>query len=233
MTGIAYDPDKVGEITKLSDLWDTKYAGKVGMFSDTQELANFGLLVLGLNPDSSTPDDWDRAAKKLQDQKSAGIVRNYYDQSYIDALASGEVWITQAWSGDILQRNISDGSNLKFVIPQEGGTIWTDNMAIPITAENPVDALMLLDFFYDPAIAASLAEYIGYVTPVPDAKAAMQADAAAASDDATKTYIEGLVANPTVFPDGATYQKLHYYVDFATSDLQQKFQSTFEPIVLS
>jgi len=233
MTGIAYDPEKVGEITKLADLWDPQYAGKVGMFSDTQELANFGLLVLGLDPDTSTPADWDKAAKKLKDQKDAGIVRNYYDQSYIDALASGEVWITQAWSGDILQRNLSDGSNLQFIIPEEGGTIWTDNMAIPSTAENPVDALMLLDFFYDPAIAASLAEYIGYVTPVPSAKAAMQADADAAPDDDTKSYIEDLIANPTIFPDDGTYQKLHYYVDFETTELQQQFQSTFEPIVLS
>ena len=59
------------------------------MYSDTQELANFGLLVLGIDPATSTPDDWQQAADKLKEQKDAGIVRNYYDQSYIDALGSG------------------------------------------------------------------------------------------------------------------------------------------------
>ena len=54
-----------------------------------------------------------------------------------------------AWSGDIFQQ-VSDGTDLKFVIPEEGGTIWTDNMCIPKTAQNPVDALTLMDYFYQP-----------------------------------------------------------------------------------
>ena len=149
MTGIAYDPKKITRpITELADLWDPAFKGKVGMFSDTQELGNFAMLELGIDPAKSTPDDWRKAAEKLKQQKSAGLVRNYYDQSYVDALGKGEVWITQAWSGDIFQKNVSDGTDFKFVIPEEGGTIWTDNFAIPVTAQNPLDAIKLMDFFY-------------------------------------------------------------------------------------
>ncbi len=159
-------------------------------------------------------------------------MRKYYDQAYIDALGSGEVWITQAWSGDVLQKNTSDGTNLKFVIPNEGGTIWTDNFAIPITAVNPVDAIMCINFFYTPDIAASLAEYIGYVTPVPSAQPIMQKDADAAGPD-DKDYLQAVATSPLVFPDAATLGKLHYYRDFATAAEQQQFQDTFQPIVLS
>jgi spermidine/putrescine transport system substrate-binding protein len=234
MTGIAYDPSKVtAPITKLADLWNPAYAGKVGMYSDTQELANFGLLVLGIDPAKSTPDDWEKAATKLKEQKDAGIVRNYYDQSYIDALGSGEVWITQAWSGDVLQKNVSDGTNFEFVIPEEGGTIWTDNFAIPITAGNPVDAIMAIDFFYKTDVAATLAEYIGYVTPVPATQALIQQHADEAEDEEDKAYLEAIAKSPLVFPDAATYAKLHYYVDFETAALQRQFQSIFESIVLS
>jgi len=234
MTGIAYDPEKVSApITKLADLWNPAYAGKVGLFSDTQELANFGLLVLGIDPATSTADDWQKAADKLTEQKSAGIIRNYYDQSYIDALGSGEVWITQAWSGDVLQKNISDGTNFQFVIPEEGGTIWTDNFAIPRTAVNPVDAIMAIDFFYKTDIAATLAEYIGYVTPVPAAQDLIRQHAAEATDEEEKAYLQAIADSPLVFPDSATYGKLHYYVDFDTPAKQQEFQSIFEPIVLS
>ncbi len=234
MTGIAYDPSKIKDpITKLSDLWNPAYKGKVGMFSDTQELGNFGMMVLGIDPAKSTPDDWQRAADKLKEQKAAGIVRKYYDQSYIDALGSGEVWITQAWSGDILQKNVSEGRDFKFIIPDEGATIWTDNFAIPITAANPVDAIMCMDFFYKPEIAATLAEYIGYVTPVPDAKAIIQqaADAAKPGDD--KDYLQAIATSSLVFPDSATYAKLRYYRDFANAAEQNKYQTIFEPIVLS
>ena len=232
MTGIAYDPAKTGrEITKLADLWDPAFKGKVGMFSDTQELANFGLLKLGINPDKSTSDDWDKAAAELKKQKDAGIVRKYYDQSYVDALGHGEVWITQAWSGDIFQKNLSDNTNFKFVIPAEGGTIWTDNFTIPITAKAPVDAITLIDFFYRTDIAASLAEYINYVCPVPAAQAQIKADAAKLTGDDKQAMLD-VASSKLVFPSQDVYDKLHYYVSFDSVSDQQAFQKTFEPIVL-
>lgn len=232
MTGIAYDRKKTGrDITSLADLWDPAFKGKVGMFSDVQELGNFGLLALGINPDESTEDDWKKAAEHLKKQKSSGVVRNYYDQSYVDALGAGEVWLTQAWSGDIFQKNISDGTDFKFVIPQEGGTIWTDNMTIPITAKNPVDALMLMDFFYEVENAAALAEFISYVCPVPAAQAQMRADAAKLSGE-EKDALLGVADSKLVFPTATEYDKLHYYVSFEATAEQQKFQKIFEPIVL-
>ncbi|GLY04260.1 spermidine/putrescine ABC transporter substrate-binding protein [Actinoplanes sp. NBRC 101535] len=232
ITGIAYDPDKVGrKITKLADLWDPAFKGKVGMFRDPQELGNFGLLAAGITPAGSGEADWTAAAAKLKEQKDAGIVRQYYDQSYVDALGKGEVWITQAWSGDIFQKNVSDGTNFEFVIPEEGGTIWTDNMAIPITAANPVDAIMMMDFFYEVENAATLAEYINYVCPVPAAQAVIKEHAAAATGE-DKEYLTSVADSPLVFPAEADYSKLHYYVEFDTPQKQQAFTRTFEPIVL-
>jgi spermidine/putrescine transport system substrate-binding protein len=232
ITGIAYDPAKVKRpITKLADLWDPAFKGKVGMFSDTQELGNFGMMVLGIDPEKSTADDWKKAAAKLKEQKSQGIIRNYYDQSYIDALGKGEVWITQAWSGDVFQKNVSDGTNFKFVIPEEGGTLWTDNFTIPVTAKSPLDAITLIDFFYRTDMAASLAAYINYVTPVPSAQAQIKQNAAKATGD-KKAELTTVADSPLVFPTDADYAKLHYYRDFATSAEQQDFQRIFEPIVL-
>jgi spermidine/putrescine transport system substrate-binding protein len=232
ITGVAYDIKKTKrEIKSLADLWDPAFKGKVGMFSDTQELANFGLLKIGVDPAKSTPDDWQKAADELKKQKSAGIVRNYYDQSYIDALGKGEVWITQAWSGDVFQKNVSDGTDFRFVIPEEGGTIWTDNFTIPSTAKNPVDALMLIDFFYNVEIAASLAEYINYVCPVPAAQAQIRKDAGKLSGE-DRSAMQAVADSPLVFPREADYAKLHYYVDFDTVSAQQQFQKIFQPIVL-
>jgi spermidine/putrescine transport system substrate-binding protein len=233
ITGIAYNPKLTGrEITKLADLWDPAFKGKVGMFSDTQELGNFGMLINGVDPAKSTPDDWQKAADKLKEQKSSGVLRKYYDQSYIDALGKSEVWLTQAWSGDVFQKNLSEGNdNLKFVIPQEGGTIWTDNFAIPITATSPLDAIMLIDFFYQVDIQASLTEYINYVSPVPAAQKQIQADAAAAKGD-DKTTLNEVANSPLVFPSSADYGKLHYYREFTTPAEQQQYTKIFEPVVL-
>jgi spermidine/putrescine transport system substrate-binding protein len=74
-----------------------------------------------------------------------------------------------AWSGDVFLQNLSSGTDLRFVIPREGGNMWTDNMMIPRRAQNPVDAMMLMDWYYRPAIAAMLTEAINYIPPCPRA----------------------------------------------------------------
>jgi spermidine/putrescine transport system substrate-binding protein len=229
ITGIAYDPAKVGrELTSLADLWDPAFKGKIGMMSDPHELGNFGMLKLGISPEKSTEADWKRAADELTKQKP--LVRKYYDQGYIDDLGSGDIWIAQAWSGDVFQKNVSDGTNLKFVVPKEGGTLWTDNMMIPITAANPVGAIQLADFFYDPDIAASLAYYVNYITPVPATKAILQKNADQATGDDKASY-QALVDSPMVYPPDSVYANLHYYFSAKNSQEQQTYDGYFVPIV--
>ena len=121
ITGIAYDPRATGrEITSVKDLFDPAFKGKVGMMSDDTELGSVGMLALGIDPPTSTPADWRRAATLLEKQRDDGIVRQYYDQSYIKALEDGDTWISQAWSGDVFQASYSGFENLKFVDPRRG-----------------------------------------------------------------------------------------------------------------
>jgi spermidine/putrescine transport system substrate-binding protein len=231
-TGLAYDPTKTGRpITSLEDLKDPAFAGRVGLMSDVQELGNFGLWAVGKNPATSTPDDWEEAAAWLQDLKAKGAIRDFYDQDFIEALQGGDIWIAQAWSGDIFQQRL-EGSPLEFVIPDEGGTIWTDNMTIPVTAENPYDAITLMDYFYNTEVAATLAEYIGYITPVPGAKAAIEAHAADAESDEDREYYEEAASSPLIFPSAADYAKVSYYRDFANPVEEQDYNDIFEPVVL-
>jgi spermidine/putrescine transport system substrate-binding protein len=229
ITGIAYDPKKTGrEITSMQDLWDPAFKGKVGMMSDGQEIGNFGMFALGIDPERSTPADWQKAGAKLKEQKDKGIVRKYYEQDYIDALTRGDVWLTMAWSGDIFQQNLSEKSDLKFVIPKEGATIWTDNLMIPKTAENPVDAIMLMDYLYQPATAAKLTEIINYVTPVPAAKDVITADAAKASGADQKS-LQAVASSPLVFPSEADYAKLRHYRSLTPAE-EKAYNAVFQPI---
>src|SRR5215471_17558779 len=157
--------------TSVCVLFDKKYAGRVGMMSDPQELGSLGLLAIGVEPATSTESDWAKAAKRLQQQKSDGIVRAYYDQSYINALKNGDTVVSQAWSGDIFQADLnSKYKDLRLLIPTEGGMSWTDNMCIPMYAQNPKDAMTLMDYYYNPDVQAVVEYYNDYVCPVPAAK---------------------------------------------------------------
>jgi spermidine/putrescine transport system substrate-binding protein len=170
-TAIGYNGSVIKNPTSVGILFDKKYAGKVGMMSDPQELGSLGLLAIGVEPATSTESDWAKAAKKLQQQKSDGIVRAYYGQEYITALKNGDTVVSQAWSGDIFQADLnSKYKNLHLLIPSEGGMSWTDNMCIPMYAQNPKDAMTLMDYYFNPDVQAVVEYYNDYVCPVPAAK---------------------------------------------------------------
>ena len=230
MTGIGYDPKRVGKkITSWNDLLDPKLSGKVGMFADNEDLPNSALCAVGVNPETSTPSDWNKAADWLKKQQP--LVRKYYSQDYVGPLSKGDLYASMAWSGDIFQAN-ANGASLEFVIPNEGAPIWTDNMCIPAHASHPRDAMIYMDWVYQPKIAAMLADYINYITPVPAAQQIFQQDAKQATKKSDKEYYTGLAASPLVFPKTSDFSKLHRY-RVLTADEQVVWNNLFQPIYQS
>jgi spermidine/putrescine transport system substrate-binding protein len=146
-------------------------------------------------------------------------------------LSSGNAWISQAYSGDIYQLNNSGSPDIKFVIPEEGATYWTDNMAIPKNAKHPLDAITYMDYVYRPEVAAQLAEYIAYITPVPAAKEQLQAKAAKASGE-DKAYLDDLVTNPLIFPTADDLKNVKRYRALTVEE-EQVWDSIFQPVVQS
>jgi spermidine/putrescine transport system substrate-binding protein len=221
-TGIAYNSKLITRpITSLDDLMDPAFKGHVGMMNDNTELGSAALLKLGINPATSTPRDWRRAASWLHRQRS--LVSGYYDQSYIQYLENGDTWISQAWSGDIFQANQSGYPHLKFVTPKEGQMIWHDNMMIPRQAAHPLAALAWMNFYYTPRIAGIVEDWVNYVCPVPAARGYIA--------DVLK---DSTVANsPLVFPGRAVERVSYDYYVFRDYAEYQEWNDIFNPIIES
>ncbi len=198
LTGIAYRPEAVEALGRepksVADLWDPALTGRVGMFRDEMDLGSFGLMKIGVDPQRSSIYEWAEAADALREQRDSGIVQGYFDQEYLQALQRGDIWITQAWSGDIFQANQLGHPELRFVTPDEGAMLWTDNMMIPLHAANPADAMTYMDFVYQPEVAAMIADWVWYITPVPATESIIRDE-----------YGDEAVANsPLVFPDASS-----------------------------
>jgi spermidine/putrescine transport system substrate-binding protein len=233
-TGIGYNPQKTGrEITSWKDLTDPKFKGHIGMMANNEDLPNIALLAIGVDPHKSTETDWQKAADWLKSMKP--LVRNFYSQDYISGLASGDVWISMAWSGDVFQQNLSGkktGSELKFVIPEEGGLLWTDNFVILKGAKNPLSAMDLMDFYYQPSVAGPVTEYVNYISPVPDAQAVVKADAAKAKGS-DKSYLDAVATSFATFPGTSTYDNAVTYFTPKAGTQLNKWNSIFEPVYQS
>jgi spermidine/putrescine transport system substrate-binding protein len=240
-TAIGYNSAEIkhpGDTVEI--LFDKQYAGRVGMMSDPYDLGSIGLLAVGVDPATSTEADWHKAAAMLRKQKSDGIVRGYYDQNYIDNLKSGEVIVSMAFSGDIFQANLQQQyRDLKLLMPAEGGMFWTDNMCIPLHAQNPKDAMALMDYFYQPQIEAVVEYYNDYVCPVPDAQLVLRHPVGwAAQELAAMRHEIGeapsrTADSPLVFPTPAYRARSKYYRQFSSAEERALWDKLFGTIPAS
>jgi spermidine/putrescine transport system substrate-binding protein len=231
LVGLAYRPKLTKrKITSFKDLYDPAFKGKITMFGDDTDFPTLTMISLGIDPATSTEDDWKRTAEEMKRLRPQ--VREFVDNAgMVENLSSGNAWITQAYSGDIYQLQESGVEDAEFVIPSEGATFWTDNMAIPKNAKHPLDAITYMDYVYRPEVAAMLAAYIAYITPVPAAKEQMQAEAAKESGEDKQT-LEDLIADPLVFPTEAQLASFKRYRELTVEE-EQVWDALFQPIVQS
>ncbi len=217
LTGIGYDPDKVGgEITSIQELLENpKLKGKVTFLSEMPDTMGLMILDGGGDPSSVAKADFDKAIERLQQGVDSGQIRQFTGNDYSGLLAKGDVWACVAWSGDMVQLTL-DNPKLKFVLPEAGGMIFTDNMLVPTGGDVPT-AAAFMNYVYDPKVAAQIEAYVNYICPVQGAKEAMQA------------LDPSLAANPLIFPDAATLAKVKIF-DAAAAD-DKAYKAAFQAVV--
>jgi spermidine/putrescine transport system substrate-binding protein len=169
MTGIAYNAKLTSPITSVDQLLeDPKLKGKVTMLDNFSDSLGIVMQANGDDPSDVTDEAFERALDRVQAAVQSGQIRQFTGNDYTGPLSRGDLIACLAWSGDIVQLQ-ADNANLKWGIPSDGGMIWTDNMLIP-QGGDAYTASVYMNYVYDPKVAAKLAAYINYVTPVKGAK---------------------------------------------------------------
>ena len=215
MTGIGYDPKKVGgEINSIDELLtNPKLKGKVTMLTEFGDTIGLTMLANGDDPSKVTKASFDRAVKKVKAAVDSGQIRQFTGNDYAPLLAKGDVWAAMAWSGDMVQLQ-ADHPGLKWVLPKDGGIIWTDNMLIP-KGGNAYAASVLMNWYYRPEIAAKVEDYVNYICPVVGAAKALEK-------------IDPSVAkNPLIFPTKDMLANVHQIDAKAVNNAKykQEFQN--------
>ncbi|MFJ7074431.1 spermidine/putrescine ABC transporter substrate-binding protein [Streptomyces sp. NPDC098781] len=200
ITGIAYNHRRLGrEIRHVSDLWASDLKGRITLLSGLDEA--FALLMQGNGVDITrwTADDFHTVCDQVEDQVLKGQIRRFTGNDYIKDLSSGDVLACQAYSGDVIQLQ-ADDPDIRFVVPEEGAELWSESLMIPNLARHKTNAERLIDYYYEPEVAAELAAWVNYVCPVPAAQDVL----ASAKDEETAALAE----DPLIFPDAVMRERL-------------------------
>ncbi|RLT51457.1 MAG: extracellular solute-binding protein, partial [Chloroflexi bacterium] len=148
-------------------------AGKVTFLSEMRDTAGLVMAAMGLDPVNHAFSDFEKAMARLKAATDSGQIRAFTGNEYANDLAVGNIAACVAWSGDIIQLQL-DNPDLKFVVPAEGANLFSDNMLIPAKAAHKRNAEALMDYVYRPEVAAQIAAWVNYISPVTGAKAEME-----------------------------------------------------------
>jgi spermidine/putrescine transport system substrate-binding protein len=201
-SGLAVDTSVIAE---PQDSWamvfepDPEVCGLISMLDDQRETLGAALMYLGYSINDTDPAHLEEAKNLLIEQSNC--VKAYDSQTNDDLVVTGETVISHIWTGDaILAGDPEAGGRegIVYVIPQEGCTIWQDNLAVPVGAPNSYTGMVFINYLSDPEVSAQNAEFVGYGTPNEAAKEFMDPE---------------ILANEGIYPSDEVAARLQWIED--------------------
>jgi spermidine/putrescine transport system substrate-binding protein len=216
MTGIGFNSKvlksaNIAEPKSLKDLWQIK-SDKVSFLTESRDTFGLGLLKLGKAADPNSPtlvDDLQAVHDDIKPLVEKGLI--FADNSYLKNFAAKKTWAAMVWSGDLASSG-TEGDT--FQVPEEGVMIWTDNLLIPKGAANKYTAELMINFVYDPKIAAQIEAYVYYVCPVKGAETEI------------KKLDPSAATNPLIFPPADVLAKSHNF-QFLPEEAEAKLDELY------
>jgi len=163
-------------VRTLDDLFSPGNKGKIVVLSEMRDTIGIILRAQGVSLATVTEDQFMNAVDFLAKKIADGWIRGVKGNEYAEDLTSGDATAVIGWSGDMFILKSENAGKFDFAIPESGGTISGDNMMIPstVTAEAKANTEKLINYYYEPSVAAEVAAYVNYVCPVKGAQAEME-----------------------------------------------------------
>jgi len=177
MGGFGWNTEKNPKgIRTIDELFAPANKGKIVVLSEMRDTVGIILLSQGVSLQTVTEDQFMNAVDFLAKKIADGWIRGVKGNEYAEDLISGDATAVIGWSGDMFILKSENEGKFDFAIPESGGTISGDNMLIPSTAtpEAKASAEKLINYYYEPSVAAEVAAYVNYFCPVKGAQAEME-----------------------------------------------------------
>lgn len=214
--GLGYNRKETGrDLKSLKEFFNPEWRGRVTMLNEAYDSAGAVMLMEGKNPSTAKLDDILAAIEKLREQRDKGQFRKFTGNDYTTDLAKGNVAVALVYSGDMVQLQ-SDNPDVKFVYAEEGSMLFTDNLMMPERVAHPYAAETMLNYLYEPEVAAKLCAYVNYLSPVDGIRPILE-----------RTDPE-IASNELIFPPDEVRAKLHAYPPLTVAEEQAMYAAMTE-----
>lgn len=216
------------EIRTLDELWDPRLKGRVEVLSEMRD--TMGIILQSKNVDISkgiTDAQWSDALAVLETNLANGQIRQVKGNSYKEDLVSKDAVAVIGWSGDIFQLILEaqatnpDAKPYDFALPESGGMLWSDNLMVPVGSPHKKNAETLINYYYDPAVAAEVANYVNYICPVEGAQAEWTKN---------KNLDPALASSEYIFPSDDTLKKVKLFPALDAAQ-ETSFSESFQKVL--
>jgi putative spermidine/putrescine transport system substrate-binding protein len=155
---ILYNPAKINPApTSYADLWNPKYAGKVGVIDiQYQTTIESAAMVAG-----GTMSNYEPGKAKLLELKKMGIQVVPTNEAMAQALKNEEIWMCIMWKARGVQWQ-NAGVPVQIAAPKEGLVLYISEFAIAKNAPNKDAAHAYLDATLEQSAQLGFAESMGY-----------------------------------------------------------------------
>jgi spermidine/putrescine transport system substrate-binding protein len=218
--GFGWNVEKIKKgVRTIEDLFAPANKGRIVVLSELRDTIGIIMQYQGVDPSGDfTEDQYMNAIDFLKGKVADGFIRKVRGNSYSEDLVNGDAVAVIGWSGDLFILKSENDGKFDFAIPESGGTLWSDNMLVPSTSTHKKNAELLMNHYYDPAVAAEVAAYVNYICPVEAAQPELE------------KIDPDLAASPFIFPDEATLAKVKVFRSL-TADESTKYQAAFDEAV--
>jgi spermidine/putrescine transport system substrate-binding protein len=192
--GLAFNKAKTSNVTGWKDLWNPDNAGHVLLSDVGREAVAIALQKEGLSVNDASDESLTKAKAALEELDPNVFL---YDSEPADDLVGDQVWIAAAYSGAVAKA-MKTNKDLDFILPEEGGVLWMDNLAIPKISENKYTAEVFINYLLEPEVSKLLTDEIPYSNP---------------NSKAVELMTDEEKNNPASYPPNEALEKAEWFED--------------------
>ncbi|MBI5013869.1 MAG: spermidine/putrescine ABC transporter substrate-binding protein [Deltaproteobacteria bacterium] len=216
-TGLLVRTDLLGDsVKRWADLWKPGFAGRIGVRDSRREVLGFTLVSLGYSFNSENPAELEAALKRLREFKKPPVFVEVEAAKAVPKLLGGEVAVLQGWAEDYAMA-VEKNKAVRYVIPEEGCTLWGDHFVVSARTPNQSAAARFLDFLLEPEVGALMVNEKKYAN----------------ANEAALPLVKPEIRNdPVIYPPAAQLAKGHYYSTLSEegerlyADVWSRFKTT-------